>query len=149
MQLFPFICLWFIYQNVSNSQELWNNTYRYEIFFTLYLGCSCITLREPYINPTIWTPNEYRFQDICVNHFILFTVRVKAQDPNNKFGNVLLWLQRESDKCDIGVLDSTQGLYHQPENCAHMVYKDTRPAAFKFTFRWTAPECGCILIRYT
>jgi len=81
-------------------------------------------------------------------HFILFTVQIKAQDPNNKFGNVLLWLQKESDICDIGVLDSTQGLYHQPENCPHMVYKDTRPATYKFTFRWTAPECGCILIRY-
>ena len=34
-------------QNVSKSQELWNNTRRYEMLHTLNLGCSFITLREP------------------------------------------------------------------------------------------------------
>jgi len=46
MHSFPLICLWFIYQNVSNSKELWNNTRRYEILHTLNLDCSFITLRE-------------------------------------------------------------------------------------------------------
>jgi hypothetical protein len=40
MHSFPLICLWFIYQNVSNSIELWNNTRRYEMLPTLNLGCS-------------------------------------------------------------------------------------------------------------
>ena len=35
-----------MYQNVSNSLELRNNTRRYEILHTLSLGCSSITLRE-------------------------------------------------------------------------------------------------------
>jgi hypothetical protein len=48
MHSFPVIFLWFIYQNVSNSLELWNNnTRRYEIFHTLNLDCSFITLIEP------------------------------------------------------------------------------------------------------
>ena len=46
MHSFTLIFLWFIYQNVSNSQELLNNTCRYEISHTLNLGCSFITLRE-------------------------------------------------------------------------------------------------------
>ena len=45
MHSFPFCGL--IYQNLSNSQELWNNTRRYEILHSLNLGCSFITLREP------------------------------------------------------------------------------------------------------
>ena len=47
MHYFPLILLWFIYQNGSNSYELWNNTRRYEILHTLNLGCSFITYREP------------------------------------------------------------------------------------------------------
>ena len=46
MYYFPLMFLWFIYQNVNNSKELWNNTHRYEILHTLNLGCSFITLRE-------------------------------------------------------------------------------------------------------
>ena len=42
-----FDLLWFIYQNVSNSYELCNISQRYEILYTLNLGCSFITLREP------------------------------------------------------------------------------------------------------
>ena len=38
---------WFIYQNVSNTSDLWNNTCRYEILHTLNLGSCFITLREP------------------------------------------------------------------------------------------------------
>jgi hypothetical protein len=49
MLSFTLIFLWFIYQNVSNSwnNEQWNNTHRYEIWHTLNLDCSFITLREP------------------------------------------------------------------------------------------------------
>ena len=47
---FPLIFLWFIYQNVSNSWELWNNTCRCVILHTLNLGCSFITIREPCSN---------------------------------------------------------------------------------------------------
>ena len=39
---FSLICLWLIYQNVSNSYELWNNTRRRDILDTLILGCSCM-----------------------------------------------------------------------------------------------------------
>jgi hypothetical protein len=44
---FSFDLFGFIYQNVSNSLELWNITPRYKILHTLNLGCSCITLRQP------------------------------------------------------------------------------------------------------
>ncbi|XP_063403363.1 uncharacterized protein LOC134687195 isoform X1 [Mytilus trossulus] len=76
-----------------------------------------------------------------------YEINVLAQDPNTQFGDVLLWLQTESDRCKVGKLDATKGLYLQPENCLHMVFKDTKPAAYKFTFKWTAPACGCILVR--
>jgi hypothetical protein len=46
MHSFPLIFLWFIYQNVSNSIVLWNNTRRYEMLPTLNLGCSFIILIE-------------------------------------------------------------------------------------------------------
>jgi hypothetical protein len=39
---FSLIFLWFIYQNVSNSLELWNYTCRYEILHTLNLCCTFI-----------------------------------------------------------------------------------------------------------
>jgi hypothetical protein len=39
---FSLICLSLIYQNVSNSYELWNNTRRHDILDTLILGCSCM-----------------------------------------------------------------------------------------------------------
>lgn len=76
-----------------------------------------------------------------------YEINILAQDPNKQFGDVLLWLQTESDRCNVGVLGATKGLYLQPENCPHMVFKDTKPAEYKFTFKWTAPACGCILIR--
>jgi hypothetical protein len=47
MHSFSWIFLWFIYQNVSNNLELWNNTHSYKILHTLNLGCSFITLVEP------------------------------------------------------------------------------------------------------
>jgi hypothetical protein len=46
MHSFPLIFSWSIYQNVSNSQELWSNIRRYDILHTLNLGCSFITLRD-------------------------------------------------------------------------------------------------------
>jgi len=46
MHPFLLIFLWFIYQNISNSQKLWNNTHRYEILYTLYLGCNVLVLLE-------------------------------------------------------------------------------------------------------
>ena len=46
MHSFPFIFLWFMYQNVNNSLELWNNTRIYEIFYTLNVGFSFITPKE-------------------------------------------------------------------------------------------------------
>lgn len=82
-------------------------------------------------------------------YLLVCLVNVLAQDPNTQFGDVLLWLQTESDRCKVGKLGATKGLYLQPENCPHMVFKDTKPAAHKFTFKWTAPACGCILIRYS
>ena len=40
MHSFLLIFLWFKYHHVSNSNELWNNTRRYEILHTSNLGCS-------------------------------------------------------------------------------------------------------------
>jgi hypothetical protein len=46
MHSFLLIFLWFKYHHVSNSNELWNNTRRYEILHTSNLGCSFNSLRE-------------------------------------------------------------------------------------------------------
>ena len=46
MHTFPLISVWFIYQNLSKSYELWNNTRIYEMLHTLNLGCSFTTFRS-------------------------------------------------------------------------------------------------------
>jgi hypothetical protein len=50
MHSFHLIIIWCIYQNVSNSKAVWNNTSRYEILSTSNLGCSFITIRQSYNN---------------------------------------------------------------------------------------------------
>lgn len=78
---------------------------------------------------------------------IQYKVTIKAQDPNEIFSDVLLWLQSESEDCTTGVLDTTNKMYNQPDNCPSMVIKNTRSADHMFDFKWTTPQCGCVLIR--
>jgi hypothetical protein len=93
MHYFPSILLWFIYQNVSNSnsEELWNNTRRYEILHIrevrTWLRRCCFTLRLE-THAISWGCEYQTWLTRCC-----FTLRLETH------GNKLrMWISNESSK---------------------------------------------------
>ncbi|OWF42045.1 hypothetical protein KP79_PYT07625 [Mizuhopecten yessoensis] len=76
-----------------------------------------------------------------------YTIYIRAQDPSQTFGDVLLSVSSESRTCQHGNFSILSQYYYQPQGCDHMVLKNTREFEHTFTFQWTAPTCGCVNLR--
>lgn len=74
---------------------------------------------------------------------------VKAQDRDRKFSDVLVWAEGSGlQGCSAGSFDSNPDLYHQPDNCPHLVTRNSKVPEHLFQVTWTAPPCGCVTIRW-
>nr|XP_034332476.1 uncharacterized protein LOC117691167 [Crassostrea gigas] len=77
-----------------------------------------------------------------------YSLFVKAQDRDRKFSDVLVWAEGSGlQGCSAGSFDSNPDLYHQPDNCPHLVTRNSKVPEHLFQVTWTAPPCGCVTIR--
>ncbi|XP_069134178.1 uncharacterized protein [Argopecten irradians] len=76
-----------------------------------------------------------------------YSIYIRAQDPTQTFGDSLLSVTSESRTCKHGNFSIQSQSYYQPEGCDHMVLKNTREFEHTFSFQWTAPTCGCVILR--
>ncbi|XP_062583584.1 uncharacterized protein LOC134245292 isoform X2 [Saccostrea cucullata] len=77
-----------------------------------------------------------------------YSLHVNAQDSDRKFSDVLVWAEGSGlQGCSTGSFDTNPTYYHQPENCSHLVSRNSKLPGHTFLFTWTAPLCGCITIR--
>ncbi|XP_033741558.1 immunoglobulin A1 protease autotransporter-like [Pecten maximus] len=76
-----------------------------------------------------------------------YIIYVRAQDPSQTFGDILLSVTSESRTCHHGNFSIQSQRYYQPKGCDHMVLKNTREFEHSFAFQWTAPTCGCVILR--
>ncbi|XP_022291801.2 uncharacterized protein LOC111103086 isoform X2 [Crassostrea virginica] len=77
-----------------------------------------------------------------------YSLYVKAQDSDRKFSDVMVWAEESGQEgCKTGSFDTNPEFYHQPENCSHLVTRNSKAPGHTFHFSWTAPPCGCVTIR--
>ncbi|XP_048771863.1 uncharacterized protein LOC125677739 isoform X2 [Ostrea edulis] len=77
-----------------------------------------------------------------------YSLYVRAQDSDRKFSDVLVWAEGSGlEGCSTGSFDTNPTYYHQPENCSHLVTRNSKVPEHTFLFTWKAPLCGCVTIR--
>ncbi|XP_061176880.1 uncharacterized protein LOC133185591 isoform X2 [Saccostrea echinata] len=116
--------------------------------------------------PSVWLPVHGQSQDNVLYKtkpmFVLddrsvkegylpgksYSLHVNAQDSDRKFSDVLVWVEGSGlQGCSTGSFDTNPTYYHQPENCSHLVSRNSKFPGHSFLFTWTAPLCGCVTIR--
>ncbi|XP_070538040.1 uncharacterized protein [Ptychodera flava] len=77
------------------------------------------------------------------------TVGLVANDKEQPFSQFTVTVENIDEKCSPGVLKATNSRTREIKSCPNVIVNsdDLSETHTKVSFRWKAPECGCVLIR--
>ncbi|XP_055955104.1 uncharacterized protein LOC126811299 [Patella vulgata] len=79
---------------------------------------------------------------------LVIYVRLRSSSNDIEFTDAVLKADAISD-CGTGIFDVNSAYLYQPRNCPQIIMTENKQPMNTVSFKWTAPNCGCVTFRAT